>query len=64
MIADRQNLIDLIGMENTMNGSRVIYTYREIKKQYIYAKCQHKGCRAEFRFKKTNHSEIYHLFKE
>jgi hypothetical protein len=51
-------------MENKMNGSQVIYTYSEIKKQYIYAKCKHKGCRAEFRFKKADLSETYHLFKE
>ena len=64
VIKDRQNLIELIEMENKINESRIMYNYYDIKEQYLYAKCKYKGCHAELRFKRKDNSEIYQICKE
>jgi hypothetical protein len=61
-IQDRQRLMNMIDMENKFNGSRIMYRYYEIRKHYLYAKCKHKGCKAQIRYKRKDSEEFYHIF--
>ena len=58
-IQDLENLIKMIEMENRLNGSRIRYRCYEIRKQYLYAKCSYKGCRAQLRFKRKDSDNGY-----
>lgn len=52
-------MINMLEMENRLNGSRIRYRCYEIRKQYLYAKCSYKGCRAQLRFKRKNSDNGY-----